>query len=109
MPRSPPRLDRTATPALDDHALARLFPTEGRTGFGVWVKAGALKAGDRVSTRGSIEGAGEAANDNASEAAALTLRAIERDDRDQRVYNFSVQSLPGEVTHNYLVGEEGTL
>ena len=50
-----------------------------------------------MSTRGSVEGA----NDNE----ALTLRSIERDDADQRVYNFAVQSLPGEVTHNYLVGD----
>ena len=94
-------VDRTATPSLDDHDLARLFPTEGRTAFGTWVKAGALKPGDRVSTRGSVEGARGAANDNE----AVTLRSIERDDADQRVYNFAVQSLPGEVTHNYLVGE----
>ena len=50
-----------------------------------------------MSTRGSVEGA----NDNE----ALTLRTIERDDTDQRVYNFAVQSPPGEVTHNYLVGD----
>ena len=87
----------TDAPSLDDYDLARLFPTEGRTAFGRWVKAGALKPGDRVSTRGSVEGA----NDNE----ALILRSIERDDADQRVYNFAVQSLPGEVTHNYLVGE----
>ena len=98
----------SASAPLGDHDLARLFPTEGETAFGTWVKAGALKLGDRVSTRGSVEGAREATNDNgtaANDNEALTLRSIERDDRDQRVYNFAVQSLPGEVTHNYLVGD----
>ena len=50
-----------------------------------------------MSTRQSVE----AANDNE----AVTLRSIERDDADRRVYNFAVQSLSGEVTHNYLVGD----
>ena len=55
----------------------------------------------------------EAANDNEVNGStasdpnntSLTLRAIERDDTVERVYNFAVQSLPGEITHNYLVGD----
>ena len=57
----------------------------------------------------------EAANDNEVNGStasdpnntSLTLRSIERDDAFTRVYNFAVQSLSGEVTHNYLVGEKG--
>ena len=90
---------------LDGHAQSRLFPTEGTTPFGTWVKAGALKTGDTLSTRFSIE----TANDNdpvaAPAGAPLTLRSIQRDDTERRVYNFAVQSLNGELTHNYLVGD----
>ena len=51
-------------------------------------------------TRGSVETANDnntGANDVASDAAALPLRSIARDDADQRVYNFAVQSLSGEA------------
>jgi hypothetical protein len=83
---------------------SRLFPSDDETQFGDWVKAGALKIGDEVSTRESIESFGPriAANDNEP----LTVTDIVRDSRAARVYNFEVESLSGEITHNYFVGDE---
>jgi hypothetical protein len=104
---------------------SRLFPSDEKTRFGDWVKAGALKAGDQVSTRGSIPQANAAtllgpclaANDNGVPASGLPLKAgadntpltvtdIIRDSRAARVYNFEVESQGGEVTHNYFVGDD---
>jgi hypothetical protein len=82
---------------------SRLFPSDDKTQFGDWVKAGALKAGDQVSTADSIENFGpRLANDNAP----LTVTDIIRDSRAARVYNFEVESQNGEVTHNYFVGDD---
>jgi hypothetical protein len=83
---------------------SRLFPSDGKTPFGDWVNAGALKAGDKVSTADSIENYGPriAANDNAP----LTVTEIIRDNRAARVYNFEVESREGEITHNYFVGDD---
>lgn len=103
----------------------RLFPSEGKTSFGEWIKAGALKQGDRVSTAKSIAAksatpdgaASEAANDNriddpqtpppvANDNAPLVVSNILLNDHLARVYNFEVESRQGEITHNYLVGNE---
>ena len=43
-----------------------------------------------------------AANDNQK----LTVLDVVRDSAPTRVYNFEVESLPGEITHNYLVGDD---
>jgi len=103
----------------------RLFPSEGKTQFGEWIKAGALKQGDRVSTAKSIAAksatpdgaASEATNDNriddpqtlqpvANDNAPLVVSNILLNDHLARVYNFEVESRPGEITHNYLVGDD---
>ena len=95
----------TLVAALDGDAAAatvapaRLFPSSGKTPFGEWVKAGALKQGDSVSTSASmvktaIANGGEmlkAANDNGS----LTVAEIVRGNRTARVYNFEVESRVG--------------
>ena len=73
--------------------------------FNTWGKAGALKAGGTLSTRSSIETANDNDPDATPAGAPLTLRAIKRSDTEQRGYNFAVQSLPGELTHNYLAGD----
>jgi hypothetical protein len=60
---------------------SRLFPSDDKTQFGDWVKAGALKIGDQVSTRDSIPQASGttlpgprlAANDNGVPASGLPL------------------------------------
>ncbi len=102
-----------------------LMPSDGKTRFGDWVKAGALKRGDRISTlfsvgptvenAKSLDAAREsrpiggdalsalkAANDNEP----VTVREILRDQDAARVYNFEIESLPGEITHNYMVGDD---
>jgi|GEM_PF-1606206 len=103
----------------------RLFPSEGKTSFGEWIKAGALKQGDKVSTAKSIaaksatpDGApnGSANHNRTAEAgvtppaandnAPLVVSNILLNDHLARVYNFEVESRPGEITHNYLVGDE---
>jgi Pretoxin HINT domain len=90
---------------------SRLFPSDGKTPFGDWVNAGALKIGDKVSTRESIPEANNntlpgprliASNDNQP----LTVTEIVRDSRAARVYNFEVESRDGEITHNYFVGDD---
>jgi hypothetical protein len=108
--------DLSQLPAIDP---SRLFPTDDKTRFGDWVKAGALKLGDKVSTLSSVPdfvpddnafGPRVAANDNGSDNAAgnqpLTVTEILRDNTPTRVYNFEVESLSGEITHNYFVGED---
>ena len=109
----------TLVAALDGDAAAatvapaRLFPSSGKTPFGEWVKAGALKQGDSVSTSASmvktaIANGGEmlkAANDNGS----LTVAEIVRGNRTARVYNFEVESRAGEITNNYFVGNKEAL
>ena len=105
----------TLVAALDGDAPAatvvpaRLFPSSGKTPFGEWVKAGALKQGDSVSTSTSmvktaVVKGGEtlkAANDNGS----LTVAEIVRGNRTARVYNLEVESRAGEITNNYFVGD----
>jgi hypothetical protein len=108
--------DLSQLPAIDP---SRLFPSDDKTRFGDWVKAGALKLGDKVSTLGSVpdfilednaSGPRAAANDNGSDNAAnnqpLTVTEILRDNTPTRVYNFEVESRNGEITHNYFVGED---
>jgi hypothetical protein len=103
---------------------SRLFPSDDKTQFGDWVKAGALKIGDQVSSRSSVteSGAGRpgprlAANDNGVPASGLPLKGgadnqpltvteIIRDSRTARAYNFEVESRSGEITHNYFVGDD---
>lgn len=121
------------TPQVSGEALS---PSVEATKFGDWVKAGALKSGDRISTAGSITKAGprveKAANDASVSAVLkphtptdrvigkdeqttlladndnqpLTVLDILRDPTPTRVYNFEVESLPGEITRNYLVGDD---
>ncbi|MFD0917651.1 hypothetical protein ACFQ14_14705 [Pseudahrensia aquimaris] len=88
-----------------------MFLSEQATKFGDWVKAGALKAGDRLSTSSSINALKrlgiaadlpaqfQAANDN-----TVTITAILQSHEPIRVYNMEIESRAGEVTHNYLVG-----
>jgi hypothetical protein len=89
---------------------SRLFPSDEQTRFGDWVKAGALKVGDKVSTLGSVPDG--VANDNqfgprvaANNNTPLTITDIVRDNAATRVYNFEVASGPDEITHNYFVGD----
>lgn len=124
--------DRTAVndngQAASDATLSalagpRLFPSEGKTRFGEWIKAGALKQGDTVSTPGSVSANATAlrpANDNRADAQSdrvfaptqaandnrqLVVSDILLSDHAARVYNFEVESFPGQETHNYLVGD----
>jgi RHS repeat-associated protein len=85
---------------------SRLFPSDGKTPFGDWVNAGALKAGDKVSTRDSIGQSGPRIETAANDNDPLTVTEIIRDSRAARVYNFEVESREGEITHNYFVGDE---
>ena len=138
-------LDGDRTSSL---STATLFLSNEKTPFGDWVKAGALKAGDTVSTLSSITSQGptlqravklSAANDNAvSEKSELkdqltvedlrrlgvkvpandnghlgnalfqklTVTSTRNLQRAIRVYNLEIESRPGEITHNYLVGDE---
>lgn len=141
-------LDGTGGSGSDvtDNGLAgsRLVPSPGKTQFGDWVKAGALRPGDHVSTANSIAahpktlkpandnadktGGKEAAGADQAEADAnvadvdaqpagpmvplaandnrpLTVAEILFNDNPARVYNFEVESRPGEITHNYLIGD----
>jgi hypothetical protein len=83
-----------------------LFPSEDKTRFGDWVKAGALKIGDHVSSRDSVNEAGPRAKTAANDNQPLTVTEIIRDSRAARVYNFEVESRSGEITHNYFVGDD---
>ncbi len=54
---------------------------------------------------------GVAANDNATLWRDLgnqpvTITSIRRDAHAKRVYNLEIESRPGEITHNYFVGDE---
>jgi hypothetical protein len=85
---------------------SRLFPSDGKTPFGDWVNAGALKAGDKVSTRDSIGQSGPRIETAANDNDPLTVTEIIRDSRAARVYNFEVESREGQITHNYFVGDD---
>jgi hypothetical protein len=119
-----PAASTSVTSAIDLKANliidpSRLFPSEDKTRFGDWVKAGALKRGDKVSTLGSvpdsvpadnaigpIASGPVAANDNVRTNAPLTVADILRDNQPSRVYNFEVESLRDQLTHNYFVGDD---
>ena len=77
------------------------FPSEESTKFGDWVKAGALKAGDQLSIHDGV--------DEVSGDKTLTVVSNTRDNTPTRVYNLEIESRPGEITHNYFVGEDGVL
>ena len=82
-------------PPIEEHVL---FPSDEKTKFGDWVKAGALKAGDELSIRGGVD---LEAGDK-----VVTVQSITKVDGPQRVYNLEVASLDGQITHNYFVGED---
>ncbi len=100
-------------------AATTAFPTAHEaTQFGDWVKAGAIRAGDQLSTAGSITHLAEqgptllkaaAINGEAvssSSKLSLTVQNTRLIDRATRVYNLEINSRNGEITHNYLVGDD---
>ena len=67
--------------------------------------------GDKLSTLNSITSFGptvEAAIARGKDSAnqPLTVTATNRHDRALRVYNLEVESRTGQITHNYLVGDD---
>jgi hypothetical protein len=96
--------DLSQLPAIDP---SRLFPSDDKTRFGDWVKASALKRGDKVSTLGSVpdfvpddnaSGPRAAANDNRSGNTAnnqpLTVTEILRDNAVSGFGKAYTQSAP---------------
>lgn len=87
---------------FDSAPETTLFPGEGHTKDGQWIKAGAIKAGDKLTAYEAKVQQGPPVRSDG----LLVEQVNPISDSPVRVFNLSIESRVGEITHNYLVGNE---